>query len=217
MKLLIINTSPRTLRSNSRRLTGLFASYWLTIDSKAPVVYRDLGLAHVPHVTEQWIAGAFKAPELRTAEEVSALAKSDEYIKELREADVIAVGVPMYNYGIPSSLKAYLDQVIRINETWVLNRENIKDPYIGQLKDKKLILILSRGAQAYEQGGYNEHLDFQASYLRAAFKMMGIKDVQEVVVDGELNGGEELAKTFENAQNQIRLIVEMLGMSCELY
>ena len=216
MKLLIINSSPRTFCSHTRRLTGIFASYCLMMDSKSEITYRDLGLEQVPHISEQWISGAFKEPEARSVDEVNALALSDVYIKELREADVIVVGVPMYNFSIPSSLKAYLDQVIRINETWILDRGNTRNPYIGLLREKKLILIQSRGAVAYDKGGYYHHLDFQSTYLKAIFSMIGIKDTQEVTVNGEITDRNELARSSECAMDQIRAIVESLEISCVL-
>ncbi|MDR6943736.1 FMN-dependent NADH-azoreductase [Mucilaginibacter pocheonensis] len=214
MNLLIINSSPRTICSHTRRLTGIFASYWLMINPGSKITYRDLGQEKVPHISEQWISGAFKEPESRSADEVNALALSDGYIKELREAEVIVIGVPMYNFSIPSSLKAYLDQVIRINETWILDRGNTRNPYIGLLREKKIILIQSRGAVAYDKGGYYHHLDFQSTYLKAIFAMIGITDIQEVTVNGELTDGNELVRSLECAMDEIRSIVESLEISC---
>jgi FMN-dependent NADH-azoreductase len=207
-QLLIINSSPRSGRSHSRRLTEVFVNHWQNKHADASVTYRELGLEHVPHVSETWIAGVYKPAELRTAEEKAALAKSDEYIKELREANVIVIGVPMYNYSFPSSLKAYIDQILRINETWELNHNNLKDPYIGLLKDKKMYLLLSRGAQGYEAGGYNEHVNFQTTYLKAAFKMAGIVDIHEVAINGELFGDKTLKDAIESAHLKIKEIIE---------
>ena len=119
----------------------------------------------------------------------------------------------MYNYSIPSSLKAYLDQVIRVNETWILNRENLEDPYIGLLKGKRLVVLTSRGAEGYEKGGYNECVNFQSTYLKAAFKMIGLTNVQEIAVNGELSGGDNLVKAFENAQQKIQLLVDRMVIS----
>lgn len=207
-KLLVINSSPRSGRSHSRRLTEVFVNHWKSKHADAVITYRELGLEQVPHVSETWIAGVYKPEELRTEEEKAALAKSDEYIKELREASVIIIGVPMYNYSFPSSLKAYIDQVLRINETWKLNHADLQDPYIGLLNDKKMYLLLSRGAQGYEPGGYNEHINFQTTYLRAAFKMAGIVDIHEVAINGELFGEGMLKNSIENAHLKIKEIIE---------
>jgi FMN-dependent NADH-azoreductase len=208
--LLIINSSPRTQKSHTRHLTALFAAHWLNKYADYSITLRELGLEHVPHINEGWIAGAFKAKELRSVEEHEALSKSDEYIRELKNADIIVIGAPMYNYSIPSALKAYLDQVVRVNETWVLNHDNLEDPYIGLLKEKKLYLLLSRGAQGYEKGGYNEHVNFQTTYLKAVLKMIGIVDVHEIAINGELFGGCGLAKAIEQSQLEIKKVVEEL-------
>ncbi|MNR35681.1 FMN-dependent NADH-azoreductase 1 [compost metagenome] len=111
----------------------------------------------------------------------------------------------MYNWSVPSSLKAYIDQVLRVNETWEVNHEDQRNPYIGLLKNKSLFLLLSRGAQGYEKGGYNEHMNFQSDYLRTVFNIIGITDIQEVSVDGEAFGTEafELAKNNSNARIKV--------------
>lgn len=116
-KLLIINASPRGNRSNSRSLTEVFVKQWKDKNPMASVHHREVGQEAIPHVSELWIAGAFKPAGLRTAEEIDALKISDQLIAELKAADVIVLGSPMYNWSVPSALKAYLDQVIRVNET----------------------------------------------------------------------------------------------------
>lgn len=77
---------------------------------------------------------------------------SKELINELKAADIIVLAAPMHNWTITSSLKAYIDQVLRVNETWELNTADLSNPYIGLLKNKTLLLLTSRGAQGYERG-----------------------------------------------------------------
>lgn len=201
-KILVINASPREERSHSRRLTDVFVEYYKECKPESTIKFRDLGKSNIPHVNEKWIAGAFKHQSARTSEEIETLKFSAELIKELKEADVIVLGSPMYNWSVPSSLKAYIDQVLRVNETWEVNHEDQRNPYIGLLKNKSLFLLLSRGAQGYEKGGYNEHMNFQSDYLRTVFNIIGITDIQEVSVDGEAFGTEafELAKNNSNAR-----------------
>ena len=208
--LLVINSSPRTQRSHTRRLADTFAEQWRAKFSDCKIIYRDVGLQQVPHICENWIAGAFKPEERRSAEEKEALRLSDEYIQELKDSDVIVIGAPMYNYSITSSLKAYFDQVLRVNDTWVLNPDNIEDPYIGQLKNKKLFLLLSRGAQGYEPSGYNEKVNFQTTYLRAVLKVMGIFDVEEIAINGELFGEKNLEKSVSQAHNDIKSLINQI-------
>ena len=74
------------------------------------VRYRELGNADVPHINERWNEAAFQPAATRSAEDIEVLKTSDEYVSELQEADVIVLGAPMYNWSIPSYLKAYIDQ-----------------------------------------------------------------------------------------------------------
>jgi FMN-dependent NADH-azoreductase len=83
----------------------------------------------------------------------------------------------MYNWSIPSALKAYIDQILRVNETWKFNPANMQNPYIGLLENKTLFLLLSRGAQGYKKGEYNEHMDFQSTYLKTVFNIIEISNI----------------------------------------
>ena len=138
---------------------------------------------------------------------MEALKISTELICELKSADVIVLGAPMYNWSITSSLKAYIDQVLRMNETWALNHENRLDPYIGLLKNKIVFLLFSRGAEGYEPGGYNEHINFQAPYLRRVFNVLGITDIREVALNGEMFERDAHALSARNAAAEIRNLI----------
>lgn len=207
-KLLVINSSPREGRSHSRRLTDVFTNHWKEHNATGSIVYRDLAKSGIPHVNESWIAGAFKHQDNRTAEEIDALKISGELIGELKQADVIVLGAPMHNWSITSTLKAYIDQIIRINETWELNTENLKSPYIGLMKGKTLILLISRGATGYELGEYNAHMNFQTPYLRTVFNIMGITDIHEVALNGEGLGPDAFEISIKNSHLKIQELIE---------
>ena len=207
-KILVINASARGERSHSRRLTDVFVEYYKECKPESPIKFRDLGKSNIPHINEKWIAGAFKPEGERTTEETEALKFSAELIKELKNADVIVLGSPMYNWSVPSVLKAYIDQVLRVNETWEVNREDQKNPYIGLLKNKSLYLLLSRGAQGYEKGGYNEHMNFQSDYLKTVFNIIGITDIEEVSVNGEAFGSEEFELASKNSNARIKELIK---------
>lgn len=204
--ILVINASARKDRSLSRNLTEIFIDKWKQKNPVDSVVYREVGRENIPHVSEEWIAGAFTPPGLRTAENVAALEVSNKLISELKEADVIVLGTPMYNWSIPSSLKAYIDQVLRVNETVLINPKN-PNPYVGLLKDKKVFLLLVRGNAGYEPGEYLEHLNFQTKYLKTVFGIMGIDDVEEIILNGAAHGEEELAVTLAAAQLKISELI----------
>jgi FMN-dependent NADH-azoreductase len=207
-KVLIINASARTLASQSRKLTNVFIDQWNDIYPNAAIRYRELGNTDVPHVNEGWIAAAFKPEALRTEEDIKALQTSDTYIAELQEADVIVLGTPMYNWSIPSTLKAYLDQVMRVNQTFKVNTADAQNPYIGLLENKTLFLLLARGNQGYENGGHNEHMNFQSTYLKTVFNIIGISDIHVIAVNGAAFDPEKLERSIEMANQAIRGVVE---------
>jgi FMN-dependent NADH-azoreductase len=205
---LVINSSARLLHSQSRKLTEVFIDHWKSIDSDSIIRFRELGNTDVPHVNDAWIAAAFKPEAKRTEEEKQALRISDTYISELREADVIVLGAPMYNWSIPSSLKAYIDQVLRVNETFKRNAADGQNPYMGLLENKTLFLLLSRGDEGYETGEYNGHLNFQSTYLKTVFNIIGISHIQVVAINGRSHDAEKFKKTVETAHQNIKDLME---------
>lgn len=204
--LLIINASPRGARSNSRSFTELFANKWLESNPDFTVQHREVGQEAIPHVTEAWIAAAFKPAALRTEEDKIALSISDQLVAELKNATVIVLGCPMYNWSVPSALKAYIDQVIRVNETIEIIGEDPKNPYKGLLQNKSVYLLLSRGNGGYGEGEFFEHMNFQSKYLKTVFNIMGIDDVTEIAMNGEAFGGE----LFENSIREMHSKINQL-------
>jgi len=207
-KVLVINSSARSLHSHSRKLTEIFVDHWKSVHINSAVHFRELGNTDVPHVSENWIAAAFKPEESRSEKDTEVLKTSDAYISELREADIIVLGAPMYNWSIPSALKAYIDQVLRVNETFKVDRTDMQHPYIGLLANKTLFLLLSRGEQGYEKGGYNEAMNFQSTYLKTVFNIMGITDIHIIAIDGASHDKDDLKKTIDNAHQSIANIID---------
>ena len=208
-KVLVINASAKAVDSSSRKLTEIFTGHWKSIHPHSFIRYRELGNTHVPHLNQQWIAAAFKPAAARSAEDIEALQTSDGYISELRESDIIVLGTPMYNWSIPSSLKAWIDQVMRVNETFTVNPANSVQPYTGMLQHKTLFLLLSSSFDGYEQGGHNEHLNFQSRYLKTVFEFMGITQIHVIAISGASINMERYTNTMELAQQMIK---ELTGM-----
>ncbi len=210
-KLLVINSSARTLSSQSRKLTETFIGQWKNVHGDSFITYRELGNTDVPHVNESWIAAAFKPETARSKAEQGALQESDSYISELRNAEVIVIGAPMYNWSIPSSLKAYIDQILRVNETFKINSESDDPRYIGLLENKMLFLLLSRGDDGYEQGEHNEHMDFQRNYLKMVFNVIGINNIRVIAISGGSSDPEKFKKSLDTAHQNIRELIEMVS------
>jgi FMN-dependent NADH-azoreductase len=182
--ILHIDSSPRGDRSISRTLTREFISGWKQIHTGDTVTYRDLGHYPVPPIDESWIAASFSPPDQITPELATALNISDELIDELIAAEIYVFGIPMYNYSIPANFKAYIDQIVRVRRTFAVSPNS----YEGLLKDKKILVITTRGG-SYSAGS----LDFQEPYLRAVFELIGITDMTFIHAEN-LSGGAEVRK-----------------------
>jgi FMN-dependent NADH-azoreductase len=105
-------------------LTKQFVNLWKQIHPDDAITYRDLGQHPVPPINEAWIAAAFSSPEQLTPSLETALMTSNQLIDELLAADVFVFGVPMYNYSVPASFKAYIDQVVLTDITFI-HAENL--------------------------------------------------------------------------------------------
>jgi FMN-dependent NADH-azoreductase len=158
-----------------------------------------VGLEEIPPINEKWIASAFISPKERTNENQTGVELSNALIKEFKEHNVYVLGTPMYNWSIPSGLKSYIDQIMRINETWKFRSGKPDGDYVGLLENKKMFILSSRGDTGYGENEKNEHMNFQTTYLKFVFGIMGIKDISIISLDNEEFGGE----TFENSKKEI--------------
>lgn len=204
--LLHIDSSPRGERSRSRRLTGEFVEAWRQVHLADTVPRRDIGRNPVPHVNEAWIAAGYTLPEQRTPEMWEAIRISDQLVDELLAADVYVIG-PMYNYNIPSTLKAYIDLIVRIGRTFAFDPENAENPYKPLVLGKKMFVITARGSSGYGSGEPYEKLNYQDSYLRTIFGLIGITDITFVHAENDELGGPILAQLIANARTQIAELV----------
>lgn len=205
--LLHIDSSPRDERSRSRRMTREFIEQWKHLYPNDTVTYRDVGRNPIPHVDETWIAAAFTPPEQRTPELWNAIRLSDELVDELFATDIYILGVPMYNFSVPSTLKAYIDQIVRSGRTFEFVPEDSENPYKPLVLGKKMFVITARGASGYEDGGRYAHLNHLDPYLEAVFGFIGITDITFVHVDNDEVGGIHLERSIASAQTQIAQLV----------
>lgn len=189
--LLHIDSSPRSGRSHSRRLTEQFALAWRNANPNGRVIHRELGLTPVPLVSEDWIAAAFSNPAEYTPEQSAAMAVSNELVDELIAADEMVIGAPMYNFGVTASLKAWIDQVVRVGRTVAY------PSYAGLLENKKATIITTRGGAGLGPGEPMEHSDALVPYLRQILGFIGITDIS-VVYAGSLASSDEARKNSLN-------------------
>ncbi|HEY9735589.1 MAG TPA: NAD(P)H-dependent oxidoreductase [Trichocoleus sp.] len=201
--LLHLDASPRGDRSLSRRLTHEFATAWKQAHPEGTVTYRDVGRDPVPPVDEAWVAAAYVAPERHTPQQQAALSISNRLVDELLAADLCVLGTPMYNFSIPSALKAYIDQIVRIGRTFAFDPHNSENPYQPLVTGKQLVIIATRGGSGFGVGGANAAMNFQTPYLSSIFGFLGITDVAVVEVENDEVGGQTLAAEVAAAQAKI--------------
>jgi FMN-dependent NADH-azoreductase len=198
MKLLQIDSSART-SSVTRRLTTRFAEEWRKNHPDGEVIRRDLSTTALPLITDDWSATHLDDSKLTPAQR-SYLSTSDALIEELEAADTVVIGAPMYNFSIPSSLKAWIDHIVRIGKTVGYGPNGPQ----GLLTRKKVVVITSRGG-AYEKGTAREAFDFQEPYLRHILGFIGLTDV--TFIHAENQGHEQAAVSFADAAERIGGIV----------
>ena len=174
--LLQINASINNDNSQSSRLADQFVAAFRESHPGAKVVKRDVAANEsVPHLNAERFSAFIAKPEERNAAQHGVVAYSDALINELQQADVIVLGLPMYNFGVPSQLKAYFDHIARAGVTF---KYTDKGP-VGQLTGKQAYVFAARG------GLYaGTPLDTQTSYLRDFLRFIGIGDVEFVYAEG---------------------------------
>src|SRR6204780_201761 len=173
--LLQINASIHADHGQSSQLATKFVQAFANSHPDARVVVRDLASDTVPHLSAERFAAFLSKPGERSAAQSDVVAYSDTLIDELRQADVIVLGLPMYNFGVPSQLKAYFDHIARVGITF---KYTDKGP-VGLLTGKKAYVFAARG------GLYaGTPLDTQTSYVRDFLRFLGMTDVEFVYAEG---------------------------------
>jgi FMN-dependent NADH-azoreductase len=196
--ILVVTASPRGERSVSRALVNHFAHAWAERHPQDTILLRDVGHHPVPHVTEPWVVGSFAPPEEQTPESKAAIAVSDQLVEEFLSADRFIFAVPMYNFSVPSTFKAYIDQIVRPGKTFAFGPNGFE----GLVKDKKALCITSCGG-AYGVGSPGARPNLQEPYLRAILGFIGLTEVQFVNAD-KLNQGEGAARqSRQQAENAL--------------
>ena len=206
--LLHVDSSPRAERSHSRRLTREFIEAWKQAHPADVVTYRDVGRNPVPHVDEAWIAAAYaQQAELQNPQLQEAIRISDRLVDEFLAADLYVIGVPMYNFSIPSTFKAYIDQIVRPGRTFELDPENVENPYKPLVLNKQMVVITARGDSGFGIGERNEKMNYQDPYLRTIFGFVGITDITFIQVENDELGGISLAESIAKARTQMAQLV----------
>jgi FMN-dependent NADH-azoreductase len=196
-KLLFVTSSILGENSKSRALGREFVEAWTRHHPGTRVVERDLVAEAVPHVTGAVVGAAMTPAEQRSPEQAEAASLADRLIEELEAADVVVLAAPMYNFSVPSTVKAWIDHVVRAGRTF---RYGANGPE-GLLRGKKVFIVTARGG-VYSRGPAKS-MDFHEPYLRHVLGFIGLTDVSFIYAEG-LAMPEVAAGALENARASIR-------------
>jgi FMN-dependent NADH-azoreductase len=191
LKVLRVDSSARSEGSMSRWVADKLIERLQENEGAVEVRVRDLAVDAPSLVDAAWAGANFTPPEQRDGEQRAALVESDALVSELKAADVLVIGVPIYNFGIPAALKAWVDMVARARLTF---RYTENGP-VGLLKGKRAYLAVASGGTAV-----GSELDFATGYLRHVLGFLGLDDVQIVAADRLMARGEEEAMREAHAQ-----------------
>lgn len=193
-RVLIIESSARQQDSVSRQLTQQFISQWQAAHPADQITVRDLAINPVPHLDSTLLGGWMKPAEQRNEIEQLALERSNQLTDELVAADVLVLAAPMYNFAIPSTLKAWFDHVLRAGVTFKYGETGPQGLLIG----RRAYVLTARG------GIYaGSSLDHQEPYLRQVLGFVGIHDVTFIHAEGLNMGGDFLEKGLNQAKAKL--------------
>lgn len=186
--LLHIDSSPLYGRSVSRELTAAFVAEWKALHPEERVIERDLSATVIPPISAEWVGAVYTPEEARTPAQKEQLSLSDSLLKELEEANEYVIGVPMHNFGVPSALKLWIDQICRVGKTFSYGNGAPQ----GLLLGKKATFLIASGG-IYDPGTQMASFNFVEPYLRSLFGFLGVKDATFLSAGGTkvLSQGED--------------------------
>ena len=221
LRLLHIDSSARFGRSghdargsHSRRLSHRFVTRWISRRPSDVVIRRDVAQMPPTPVDADWIDASFTARECRSPTQSARLAESDQLVAELLAADLLVIGVPMYNFGLPSQLKAWIDNIVRVGETFGFDRSRDGEPYWPMLPHGKQLVILSaRGDYGYDPNGRLAGMNLVESGLQVPLGYIGLTDSHAIAIEYDEFADERLATSIATAEEATDELVDELAAS----
>ncbi|HEX4021341.1 MAG TPA: FMN-dependent NADH-azoreductase [Acidobacteriaceae bacterium] len=203
--LLQIDSSPRT-DSVSRELTRKYVAEWKKQNPDGTVIVRNVALDPVPFVTEPWIHASHTDAAARTPEQKKALELSDKLVDEFLAADIVVLGVPMWNFGVPAPFKAWIDQITRAGRTFQYTANGPK----GLSKATRAIVLSARGG-AYAPGSPYSAFDQQEPYIRTILAFLGIPQVEVVHAEQQAMGPENAEAGRKAAREHVAVLTSAVA------
>ncbi len=209
MKILHVDASSKGERSNSRYLSRYFIEVLRNQKPDIEIDYLDVTVDVPPHVTEAFAIATYTPPEDRTQAMKDTLAASDKLCQRLLDADALVFAMPMYNWSMPSTFKAFIDSITRAELTYIKS----KDGYDGQLSRQKVLFITTRGADL-RVGTPFANMDALTPSLKSAFGFLGVS--APTFVDAQpLQFADQEARTaaLERARNELNVVANLWAKS----
>jgi FMN-dependent NADH-azoreductase len=175
LKVLRVDSSARAENSTTRKLTESLLSH-LSESHDLDITLRNVAEG-LPFVSPDWVGANFTDPAERNAEQKKVLAQSDALIAEVRAADILVIGVPVYNFGVPAALKAWIDMIARARETF----KYTENGPVGLLSGKKAYLVVASGGTEVESG-----IDYATPYMKHVLGFIGVTDVTVIAAGQQM-------------------------------
>ena len=197
MNILHVTSSSRGNASYSNRVAGHVLDELVARNPGATIAVRNVATDPLPHIDDDFLAATRSPQGPQTERQRAVLAQSDALVDELFAADIVVIGAPMINFTIPSTLKAWIDNVARAGRTFSYSEAGPK----GLVTGKQVIIVGARGG-VYSEAG--KPLDFQIPYLKSVLGFLGMTDVEVLEVDGTAYGPEAAEKAVTAAAAKMR-------------
>lgn len=204
-QILNVQSSPNLQFSASRSTAAAYLERYAEMQPDTVVAELDLVLNPPPHLSTDHLGAFFAAPEHHSPANAAALDASERYLEQFLASDIVVVGTPMHNLGIPSVLKSWIDNILRVGRTF---RYGEQGEVVGLVTEpKKIVIVLSSGG-IYSQGPLAP-MDHASTYLTAVFGFMGITDVSVVRAEGMNMGAEMANRGLAKATQAARSLADM--------
>ena len=196
--ILVINSSLSSENGNSSKLSNKLVERLEKQYAELNVVQRNLNEMNLPHLTMEEMVAWGTDSAARTAQQAALATLSDTLIAELQQADAVVIGMPMYNFGVPSTFKAWIDRVARAGITFKYTETGPQ----GLLSNKKVYILAARGGKYF-----GTPKDSQTQYLKDVLSFVGLSDIEFIYVEGLAMGGDTAQSAWSFAEKELERLI----------
>lgn len=199
--------------SISKAIAASFIDSWLATNKEDKVIHRDVGISPPDFISQSWVEAAFTPDDKRSPAQHALLSTSDTLIDELEQADIIVMSSPMYNYGMPAQLKAWFDQVVRVNKTFTFDLSRGDFPLEPIMSGKTLVLTTSSGEFGFSVGGVRETMNHLGPHIKTASHYLGVDSFHEINAEYQEFGDDRHTESVSKALTMAKSLASELANS----